>query len=93
MRAVAALRNQFGGHAVKMLDDEEAEQVHAGAEPKHDEGAARPGAGAEAPGGESGDQAAAEAGPTSGSGETDGTPGPQDGPSSGSGSTGPGAQA
>ncbi|MCK0113474.1 decarboxylating 6-phosphogluconate dehydrogenase [Ornithinimicrobium sp. F0845] len=86
MQAVAALRGQFGGHAVKMLD-EEAEQIHPGAEPKHDEGAARPGAGSEAPGGESAEAEAAEAGPTSGSGETDGTPSPQDGPSSGSGST------
>lgn len=50
MQAVAALRGQFGGHAVKMLDDEDTRdadqvEVHAGAEPKHDEGQARPGDG------------------------------------------------
>ncbi|WP_010147280.1 phosphogluconate dehydrogenase (NAD(+)-dependent, decarboxylating) [Serinicoccus profundi] len=50
MQAVAALRGQFGGHAVKMLDDEDTRdadqvEVHEGAEPKHDEGQARPGDG------------------------------------------------
>ena len=92
MQAVAALRGQFGGHAVQLLDDE-AEQVHGGAEPKHDEGAARPGAGAEATGGGAAGGPAAEAGaagagPTSGSGGTE-APG---GPSSGTGSTGPGGR-
>ncbi|WP_151523764.1 phosphogluconate dehydrogenase (NAD(+)-dependent, decarboxylating) [Serinicoccus kebangsaanensis] len=48
MQAVAALRGQFGGHAVQMLDDEDTRdadqpEVHGGAEPKHDEGLARPG--------------------------------------------------
>ena len=51
MQAVAALRGQFGGHAVRMLDDEgtrDADQVevHQGAEPKHAEpGKSRPGDG------------------------------------------------
>ncbi|WP_256842703.1 phosphogluconate dehydrogenase (NAD(+)-dependent, decarboxylating) [Ornithinimicrobium cryptoxanthini] len=83
MQAVAALRGEFGGHAVQMLD-EEAPQVHHGAEPKHDEGAARPGAGADSAGD------AADAGPTSGSGDTDGSGGDSAadaGPSSGSGDT------
>ena len=81
MQAVAALRGEFGGHAVQMLD-EEAPQVHHGAEPKHDEGEARPGAGEESAGD------AAHAGPTSGSGDTDGSSGDSAadaGPSSGSG--------
>lgn len=43
MQAVAALRGQFGGHEVRRIDVE-AEQVHAGAEPKQDEpGESRPG--------------------------------------------------
>ncbi|MFK5583205.1 phosphogluconate dehydrogenase (NAD(+)-dependent, decarboxylating) [Serinicoccus sp. LYQ131] len=51
MQAVAALRGQFGGHAVKMLDDEDTRdadqvEVHQGAEPKDDEqGETRPGDG------------------------------------------------
>ena len=69
MQAVAALRGQFGGHAVQMLDDE-AEQVHGGAEPKRDEGAERPGAGD----GSSAERGAADAGPSSGSGSTDAGP-------------------
>lgn len=40
MQAVAALRGQFGGHAVKLLDDatlgEGQQEVHAGAEEKHE---------------------------------------------------------
>ncbi|QDO87146.1 decarboxylating 6-phosphogluconate dehydrogenase [Ornithinimicrobium ciconiae] len=88
MQAVAALRGQFGGHAVQMLD-EETPQVHQGAEPKHDEGTERPGAGAEAPGGQSAGSEAADAGPSSGSGDTDGSsaPGADAGPTSGSGDT------
>ncbi|ANS79266.1 6-phosphogluconate dehydrogenase, decarboxylating [Serinicoccus hydrothermalis] len=51
MQAVAALRGQFGGHAVKMLDDEssrdpEQVEVHQGAEAQRpDPGESRPGDG------------------------------------------------
>ncbi|MGD8148756.1 phosphogluconate dehydrogenase (NAD(+)-dependent, decarboxylating) [Ornithinimicrobium sp. Y1694] len=46
MQMVAALRGQFGGHKVKMLEDDLGEgqvEVHHGAEPKQDEGEQRPG--------------------------------------------------
>ncbi|GAA1149260.1 phosphogluconate dehydrogenase (NAD(+)-dependent, decarboxylating) [Ornithinicoccus hortensis] len=46
MQAVAALRGQFGGHDVKMLDDQLAEgqkEVHDFARAKQDAGQARPG--------------------------------------------------
>ncbi|GAA5159827.1 phosphogluconate dehydrogenase (NAD(+)-dependent, decarboxylating) [Ornithinimicrobium tianjinense] len=83
MQAVAALRGQFGGHAVKLLDDaaskEEGQvEVHHGAEPKHD-GGERPGAGESDAGAD-----AAEAGPSSGGGSTGGA----QGPTSGTGETG-----
>lgn len=87
MQMVAALRGQFGGHAVKMLDDdtlgEGQVEVHHGAEPKHeDAGERRVGAGEDD--GAGGEAAAASAGPSSGSGATEGG----DGPTSGSGDTG-----
>ncbi|WP_226346793.1 phosphogluconate dehydrogenase (NAD(+)-dependent, decarboxylating) [Agilicoccus flavus] len=75
MQAVAALRGQFGGHAVQMLDD--LADVNAAARPKggasHDTDAAP-----------EHERSAADAGPSSGSGST-GTAG--GGPTSGSGST------
>ncbi|SOC58256.1 phosphogluconate dehydrogenase (NAD(+)-dependent, decarboxylating) [Ornithinimicrobium cerasi] len=83
MQAVAALRGQFGGHAVKLLDDAASKdegqvEVHPGAEPKHDDG--------ERPGADETEAApdADDAGPSSGSGSTGG----QAGPTSGSGETG-----
>lgn len=77
MQMVAALRGQFGGHAVKMLDDPTLdggqEEVHQGAEPKQDQGKERPGDDS-AP-----EQGADQAGPSSGSGSTDGGAGPTSG--------------
>jgi 6-phosphogluconate dehydrogenase len=90
MQAVAALRGQFGGHAVKMLDDAASKddgqvEVHHGAEPKQDDaGEKRVGAGQD--GGEVPAEGASDAGPSSGSGATEGG----DGPTSGSGDTHPG---
>ena len=87
MQAVAALRGQFGGHAVKMLDDAASKdegqvEVHHGAEPKHDEpGERRVGAG-DAEGGDR-EAAADDAGPSSGTGATESPLGP----TSGSGDT------
>ncbi|GAA1171875.1 decarboxylating 6-phosphogluconate dehydrogenase [Ornithinimicrobium humiphilum] len=82
MQMVAALRGQFGGHAVKMLEDELGEgqvEVHHAAEPKQDDaGEARVGAEGEGSGG-----SADDAGPSSGSGSTGGG----SGPTSGSGDT------
>lgn len=86
MQMVAALRGQFGGHAVKMLDDEASRdlgqvEVHHGAEPKREEGGKeRVGAGEGAA-----DQAveADTAGPSSGTGTTE----DGDGPTSGTGDT------
>ncbi len=83
MQMVAALRGQFGGHAVQMLEGDGLEEgqveVHAGAEPKHDEpGERRVGAD-----GDGDAEQAASAGPSSGSGDTGGG----DGPTSGSGDT------
>jgi 6-phosphogluconate dehydrogenase len=77
MQAVSALRGQFGGHAVQMLSDEQAE-VSPAAEPKQDEGAPRPGASNDAGAGKD----VADAGPSSGTGDVGG-----DGPTSGTGST------
>ena len=85
MQMVAALRGQFGGHAVKMLDDESSKdlgqvEVHHGAEPKRDEGTeerpgsdrAEPEADADTAGPSSGTGATEDAGgPTSGSGDTE----------------------
>lgn len=65
MQAVAALRGQFGGHAVRMRDEAQ-EQVSPAAEPKRD-GGERLGAGDTPAAVEA---AAPEAGPTSGTGET-----------------------
>ncbi|RIK14927.1 MAG: decarboxylating 6-phosphogluconate dehydrogenase [Acidobacteria bacterium] len=84
MQMVAALRGQFGGHAVKMLDDESSKdlgqvEVHHGAEPKRDEGAEeRPGSDRAEP-----EAGADSAGPSSGTGSTDDA----GGPTSGSGDT------
>jgi 6-phosphogluconate dehydrogenase len=101
MQAVAALRGQFGGHAVQMLEDVVG-GTHEGAEPKRD-GKAKPGAAGEASDageqdatGKSREQQAAEAtsaGPSSGSGTataggSKASPNPGEaGPSSGTGST------
>jgi 6-phosphogluconate dehydrogenase len=82
MQMVAALRGQFGGHAVKMLEDELGEgqvEVHHAAEPKQDD-ADEARVGAE---GEGSDGSADDAGPSSGSGSTGGG----SGPTSGSGDT------
>ncbi|WP_068430854.1 phosphogluconate dehydrogenase (NAD(+)-dependent, decarboxylating) [Piscicoccus intestinalis] len=84
MQAVAALRGQFGGHAVQMLDDKA--DVSPAAEPKHEAGRGVASGNVddsktrldERP--QPGD--ADEAGPSSGSGGTQGG----DGPTSGSGS-------
>ncbi|MFK5634293.1 MULTISPECIES: phosphogluconate dehydrogenase (NAD(+)-dependent, decarboxylating) [unclassified Ornithinimicrobium] len=90
MQAVAALRGQFGGHAVTMLDDAGSKddgqvEVHHGAEPKEqDPGETRVGAGED--GGSSPAEVADDAGPSSGSGATEGGTGP----TSGSGDTHPG---
>ena len=85
MQMVAALRGQFGGHAVKMLDDPELDEgqveVHGGAEPKDDRGEERVGDPDSADSPDRGGQGADEAGPSSGSGSTAGA----DGPTSGSG--------
>ncbi|AXH96779.1 phosphogluconate dehydrogenase (NAD(+)-dependent, decarboxylating) [Ornithinimicrobium avium] len=84
MQMVAALRGQFGGHAVKMLDDEKSKdegqvEVHGGAEPKAQE------AGEQRPGAENAEPSsgAETAGPSSGTGTTEHA----DGPTSGSGDT------
>ncbi|GGK73770.1 phosphogluconate dehydrogenase (NAD(+)-dependent, decarboxylating) [Ornithinimicrobium pekingense] len=87
MQAVAALRGQFGGHAVQMLDDasskdEDQVEVHHGAEPKHDEPGERRVGDDEADGAQQ-EAAAAEAGPSSGTGATESPAGP----TSGSGDT------
>src|SRR5690606_27748825 len=86
MQAVAALRGQFGGHRVMMLEDEldrGQKEVHEGAEPKHDDAERRPGAdgGGDHPA-ERREGTADEAGPSSGAGAT----GEGAGPTSGSGS-------
>ncbi|WP_298751978.1 phosphogluconate dehydrogenase (NAD(+)-dependent, decarboxylating) [uncultured Serinicoccus sp.] len=81
MQAVAALRGQFGGHDVRMLDDADLEQdqkeVHGGAEPKKKDSDSqqRPGARQE------GDEPASspDAGPSSGSGATEDASGPTSG--------------
>ena len=76
MQMVAALRGQFGGHAVQMLEDDLDEgqlEVHHGAEPKHDEGKAR--IGDDSTPAPHSDQA----GPSSGSGSTGGPEGPTSG--------------
>jgi 6-phosphogluconate dehydrogenase len=86
MQAVAALRGQFGGHQVMMLEDELDEgqkEVHEGAEPKHEEtGRQRPGDDdTSADGATAREASAADAGPSSGAGAT----GSGAGPTSGSG--------
>src|SRR5699024_2846991 len=76
MQMVAALRGQFGGHAVKMLEDDLGEgqvEVHQAAEPKHDEGEERVGDEGRA------EPDADDAGPSSGSGSTGGPEGPTSG--------------
>ncbi len=83
MQAVAALRGQFGGHAVQMLDDRS--DVNNAARQKENRGRGV------ASGNTDGSKAASsrstsdagDAGPSSGSGQTGGG----DGPTSGSGST------
>ncbi|WP_134771946.1 phosphogluconate dehydrogenase (NAD(+)-dependent, decarboxylating) [Ornithinimicrobium flavum] len=76
MQMVAALRGQFGGHAVRMLEDDLGEgqvEVHRAAEPKDDTGEKRVGdEGGAAPD-------ADDAGPSSGSGSTGGPEGPTSG--------------
>ncbi len=80
MQAVAALRGEFGGHAVTMLEEDQLDkgqkEVHEGAEPKQEDGDQRPGDDAADQ-----EKAAAQAGPSSGAGDTPDT----DGPTSGSG--------
>ncbi len=80
MQAVAALRGQFGGHEVMMLDDELGEgqqEVHSAARRKQDAGQERPGD-ANSGDGASG-KAADQAGPSSGAGATADAGGPTSG--------------
>ena len=82
MQAVAALRGEFGGHHVRMLEEDMEDgpkEVQEGAEPKPE------GERSQVPSRDQGGQAA-QAGPSSGSGATDD---PQ-GPTSGSGDAGKG---
>ena len=83
MQMVAALRGQFGGHAVKMLEDdldEDQVEVHRAAEPKQDEDKARVGdSPEEATTGAPDGSDAAEAGPSSGGGSSGGPVGPTSG--------------
>ena len=84
MQAVAALRGQFGGHAVQMLDDKA--DVSPAAEPKHEAGRGVASGNVDDSKTRLDERAAPtdpdEAGPSSGSGGTQGG----DGPTSGSGS-------
>ena len=86
MQAVAALRGQFGGHDVRMLDDADLEEdqaeVHQGAEPKKNDSESQQRPGADG-GGEGDGAATADAGPSSGSGATE----DRSGPTSGTGDT------
>ena len=86
MQAVAALRGQFGGHDVRLLDDAELEEdqkeVHGGAEPKKNDSESQQRPGADG-GGEGDGAATADAGPSSGSGATE----DRSGPTSGTGDT------
>ncbi|WP_153397199.1 phosphogluconate dehydrogenase (NAD(+)-dependent, decarboxylating) [Ornithinicoccus halotolerans] len=88
MQAVAALRGQFGGHDVRMLDDDLAEGqkiVHSGAQRREREAGEVPAGDEGSPVGASGQGAdvreahADEAGPSSGSGDTDSAAGPTSG--------------
>ncbi len=91
MQAVAALRGQFGGHAVRLLDDE-LDDVHHGAAPKDEDEdiTQRPGdPGEDGPAAAAGRQTRPEeAGPSSGTGDTGSTTGgrggSEAGPTSGS---------
>ncbi len=76
MQAVAALRGEFGGHDVRMLDEDERADTHAAAETKKDtnQGDASTGEGS---GGS--EQHADKAGPSSGAGGTGGSQGPTSG--------------
>ena len=83
MQAVAALRGQFGGHDVRLLDDaeldEDQKEVHGGAEPKKDDSDSKQRPGARQNG--DGDEASStpDAGPSSGSGATEDASGPTSG--------------
>ncbi|MDO5739169.1 MAG: decarboxylating 6-phosphogluconate dehydrogenase [Ornithinimicrobium sp.] len=75
MQMVSALRGQFGGHAVKLLDDPRLDEgqveVHQGAEAKQDGGHSAPP--------QSSGSGASDAGPSSGTGSTTDTDGPTSG--------------
>ncbi|MDO5711118.1 MAG: decarboxylating 6-phosphogluconate dehydrogenase [Micrococcales bacterium] len=82
MQAVAALRGQFGGHAVQMLEDKS--DVNAAARPKQDKGkGVASGNAQDSKAASASSDSAASAGPSSGSGSIGG----DGGPTSGSGST------